>query len=246
MSPDVEPLPARSSTTQDAYALLRAAIISGKLRPDERLRENQLAAQLGVSRTPVREALLLLETDGLVRSTLNRGTVVRRILPTEIRDTYDVRVILESRAAALAARRISPGEIDHLQRLQDEMEARNEAVMRPRELIADLTELNAEFHTVLVNAAGNPVLGRLANTLIQTPLYARAYYSLDHDSRQVSLDAHKRMIALLKTRDADACEEHWRDHIQHARDHLVGYVDAAGDTELPGVHGIDGEARNSV
>src|SRR4029077_2652017 len=103
--------------TDRVHAALREAITSGRLRPDERIKQEKVAAELGVSRTPVREALHLLEREGLVRLVPRRGAVVPGVTAADVRELYELRELLEPAAAALATIRADPDERHAVQRL---------------------------------------------------------------------------------------------------------------------------------
>ena len=223
------PLPSRNSSTRETYLTLRKAILSGALPPEWRLYEHRIGAELGVSRTPVREALAMLEAEELVVSVPNRGTLVRRITVDEVKETYDVRAVLEGHAARLAAGRISAAELARLRRLARDMRralARNYPSEDRR--VDDLASLNAEFHMTVVTVAGNRVLQRTIESLIDAPLYARAYFWYKDPLKQASFDDHERMIELLAAGDPDACERFWAEHLRRGRDYLIDYLrDAA-------------------
>lgn len=218
----LEPLPGRKSATKEVYLRLREAIVSGTLAPDERLYEQRLAADLGVSRTPVREALAMLDAEELVISENNRGTVVRRISPEEVQETYEVRAVIEGYGARLAAGRISRGQLDDLRALDEQMkQAISGRGAPPEEQVNELGRLNAEFHQIVATAAGNRVLGRTVGFLLNTPLYARAYYAYADLSKRASISDHGRMIELLTAGDPDACEQFWREHLYRGRDYMI-------------------------
>jgi DNA-binding GntR family transcriptional regulator len=220
-----EPLPVRGSTVQEVYQRLRGAIVSGALPPDSRLYEQRIAGELGVSRTPVREALAMLDAEDLVVSGQNRGTIVRRVTVDEVRETYDVRAVVESHAARLAAELISSDQLAMLRRLDTRM---RRAMDRPHsiedEQVRRLGELNADFHRTIGVAAGNLVLARTMEWLLSTPLYARAYYTYTDSLKRVSISDHTRMIELLSERDSDACERFWREHLHRGRDYMIEHL----------------------
>ena len=222
-----EPLPGRKSATREVYLRLRDAIVSGALAPDMRLYEQRLAADLGVSRTPVREALAMLDAEELVVSESNRGTVVRRISYEEVRETYEVRAEVEGYAARLAAARISPRQIGDLKALDGQMKrAIGGRGMPPEEQVSELGRLNADFHQVVADAAGNRVLARTVGFLLNTPLYARAYHAYADLSKRASISDHGRMIELLATGDVDACEQFWREHLYRGRDYMIEHLNS--------------------
>ena len=170
------PLPDRNSTTRETYLTLRRAIISGALPPDSRLYERRIGAELGVSRTPVRETLAMLESEDLVISVPNKGTIVRRVTAEEITETYEVRIQVEGYAARLAAERISARELNRLDRLDRDMQrAFRRQAAADDERVLELTSSNADFHLTIAEASRNKVLARTIKSLIDTPVYARAY-----------------------------------------------------------------------
>jgi DNA-binding GntR family transcriptional regulator len=221
----LEPLPGRKSATKEVYLRLRDAIVSGALEPDMRLYEQRLAADLGVSRTPVREALAMLDAEELVVSENNRGTIVRRISPEEVQETYEVRSVVEGYAARLAAARITPGQLDDLRVLDGQMkQAISGRGMPPEEQVTELGRLNADFHLVVATSAGNHVLGRTVGFLLNTPLYARAYHAYADLSKRASISDHGRMIELLEAADPDACEQFWREHLYRGRNYMIEHL----------------------
>src|SRR5690349_23549507 len=123
--------------------LLEEAILEGDLKPGQRLRAEALAQRFGTSRTPIREALLQLEAQGLVDVEPNRGAVVRAFDRDDLLDLYELRALLEPKAAALAAQRITEADVD---RLEDLCEA------------DDLIVANEAFHRIILEAAGSPRL----------------------------------------------------------------------------------------
>jgi DNA-binding GntR family transcriptional regulator len=223
----LSPLPLRSSSARETYTALRVAILAGKFKPDARLYETKIATELGVSRTPVREALAMLEAEELVVSVPNRGTLVRRVTAEEVRETYDVRVVVEGHAARLAAQHITERGLIRLRKLNAEMERVVNGSTSEELEIRKVTELNADFHCVVAAVAGNRVLERTVTGLINTPLYARAYYWFTNDRRLRSIQDHTDVIALLAARDEDGCERFWRDHLARGRDQLITHLEAS-------------------
>src|SRR6201991_4827488 len=129
--------------------LLEEAILEGELKPGERLRAEALAQRFGTSRTPIREALLQLEGQGLVEVEPNRGAVVRAFDREDLLDLYRVRALLEPAAAALAARRLESREWHRLQTLCDRAETAP---------VEDQIEYNEQFHRIVAEASGSPRL----------------------------------------------------------------------------------------
>jgi DNA-binding GntR family transcriptional regulator len=150
----------RTLLSDRAYTVLRAAIIDGTLAPGERLRDAELVLRLGLSRTPIREALARLQDDGLVESEPNRYTRVAPLDRRDARDAYPIVAALHALAAELGVRRLSP---DDMRTMRSQNERFAQAIAA-----ADVDEAMAAddaFHAVLIDASGNPAiastLGRL-------------------------------------------------------------------------------------
>lgn len=213
-----------ASPGEETYVAIRKAILDGTLVPGARIVEQQLAETLTVSRTPVREALLKLERENLV-ARMGRGMAVRTYSSEEVRDTYDVRVLIEGQAARVACDRISATEIAALERIQEELE-RIQAGVDERGAgdpgrSRTLAQLNQRFHSVLVVSTRNVPLHRCFTQVVQLPLLYKAYLWYDDRAESSSAMDHHRLIELLRAQDGDAAEAHWRRHIEFGRDVLV-------------------------
>ncbi|WP_166787930.1 GntR family transcriptional regulator [Cryobacterium adonitolivorans] len=209
-----------STGGETVYLTLRARILSGELSANTTLREQALAAELGVSRTPVREALRRLDEAGLVTFVPNRGATVVAWTVEELRETYIVRAGLESRAAGLAASRITVDELDRLAVLIDAMEpvltADDDAG------IAALGSLNAEFHHIVVAASRSPQLMTLTSSVSRVPLMADAFRRRGTEYRARSNHQHRDILTALRTGDSMWAEVAMRAHILGARNAISG------------------------
>jgi DNA-binding GntR family transcriptional regulator len=181
---------------------LQHAILEGVLRPGERLRAEALAQRFGTSRTPVREALLQLEAQGLVEVEPNRGAVVKAFDAADLLDLYELRALLEPRAASRAATRIEPQQIEQLQELTDD-DATPEQQMAANEL----------FHRIIVEAAQSPRLTAAMRAASGIPRAFRSSFWHDDDQRAESLMCHRRLIDAFSARDAELAEAVMRMHI---------------------------------
>ena len=150
------------------YRHLKDLLLSGRFSPGERLSEPLLAQELGVSRTPVREALMRLAEEGLVELVPGKGARVRVFAPEEVEEVYGVRALLEGEAAREAALRATPWELAELERL---LQAIDEA---PREDYPEQMRRDLEFHRALVRLSGNRTLYRLYEDLLATLALARS------------------------------------------------------------------------
>lgn len=193
---------------QSAYDRLVEDIRSGRLAPGDRLIEVDLAERLGISRTPVREAIRRLESDGLVVHEPRIGAVVRQLDYAEIAELYEMRVVLEATAAAFAARAASDMEVAELAAINDEMRAARDD--------RAIYETNRQFHAVLLNAARNRFLLRAVDA-IQKTLLILGPTTLGESSRaEAAIDEHDTIVAALRDRDGPAAERAMRQHIEGA------------------------------
>jgi DNA-binding GntR family transcriptional regulator len=215
---------------EETYAGIRRWILDGVLRPGERIVEQQLAERLNVSRTPVREALLKLERENLV-ARMGRGMAVRRYSSDEVRDIYNLRAHLESFAARLAAERITDAELGALKHVQDEME-RVPFDTTDVDVIRTLSRHNQRFHALVVRAARNAPLDRCFVQVFQLPLLYKAYVYFDDERKRRSDRDHRELIKMLRARNGDAAEEHWRRHLRRGGDVLAQHLAAGEAGEL--------------
>lgn len=210
-----------STSAGDAYEILRARLARGEFRAGMRLTEEQLAAELHVSRTPVREALRRLVSDGLVRFVPNVGTFVASWSDEDIRDLFDLRVLLESSIAGLAAQRITEPDIDALRRIQDQIEAQGADIGADN--LARIAGLNREFHRVVSAASGNARMTEMLANAIEIPIVQQTFARYTPAQLTRSFGHHREVIDAFVARDAE-----W------ARDVMSCHVRAARSARLPG------------
>src|SRR5207249_12223220 len=170
-----------------ATELIREAIVDGRLPPGRRLKEEELARELGISRTPVREALLMLQAEGVVDAAPNRGAVVRSHDSDDLEDLYQLRALLEGYAARRAAANISDESIADLRASCERFEG----------LIAgDVQELvkeNLFFHNVILDASQSRRVAELVRKVIELPLVYRSYIWYSVDQRRISALYHRQL-----------------------------------------------------
>jgi DNA-binding GntR family transcriptional regulator len=201
---------------------LRALILTGEYGPDERLIEEQLAERLGVSRTPVRQALTMLEAEGLVEIAPNRGATVCSFSIEDVWDIYDLRAVLEGHAARRAAGRIERRELKRLQELAVEMEGLPGRFDDHEEEIRVLVALNQEFHDTIVQASCNRRLEHLINRTVEIPLMFKAFFWYTPHERTISNHFHRQILKSLERGDADRAEIIMREHVYEGRDFVIG------------------------
>jgi DNA-binding GntR family transcriptional regulator len=204
--------PENGQTADKVAHILREAIFDGALQPSSWLRESELARQLGVSRTPVREALKRLAAEGLVDITARQGAMVSRMGVEDILEVYVVRENLEGLAARLAARHRSQAHLDQLEDVLSLM-ARN-AEGPPK----DLADLNLVFHKIIRQAAAN---GHLNRFLSQVEYAVRRFgrTTLEVPGRaEEAVEEHRYIVEAVAAGDAEAAERLAIEHMRRARE----------------------------
>lgn len=220
----------RGATAGNVTSALREAILDGALTPSTWLREQELAEALGVSRTPVREAIRQLEDEGLIDHIPNRGAVVRTMGLDEVLAVYAVRSSLEGLAARTAAVRRAPELLARLETVQAEMAGAIDG--DPRRLAV----LNLEFHRAIRESTGNPYLERF---LTQVEHAVRRFGTTTYEEpkrARESLAEHREIIDAIEAGDAEQAERAAMHHMHRARDARLAdllhpFEDAAGANE---------------
>jgi DNA-binding GntR family transcriptional regulator len=198
---DVRPLDTTTSFRNQAYAALKEAITNADIyaHPTEiRLDERELSQALGVSRTPIREAMTLLEQEGFIRTLPRRGIFIVRKTRREIVEMIQVWASLESLAARLAASRASDAEIADLHRIMDEF-----ATEKPAEHISEYSDANIAFHQAIIRMSGNQIVADTTENLF---IHVRAIRRMtigDSDRPERSIADHMRIIEALEKRDGE-------------------------------------------
>lgn len=208
-----------SHSSARAYRELRAAILSGAYPAGERLREERLASCLGFSRTPVREALHRLATDGLVRLQPNRGAEVVGWSEADLEELFELRVLLEGRAARRAAEQ-GTADLDGMRERCTAMEAYLEA---PDENAYDeITRLNLEFHRAVHQGTGDRLLPDLLNRVIDVPMVRHTFHEYSCAELQRSFSQHRELVEAIAVGDGKWAQAVMHTHIRAARAALRG------------------------
>ncbi len=192
------------------FHTLRQAILRGELAPGERLMEIQLAERLGVSRTPIREAIRKLELEGLVLMIPRKGAEVARISEKSLRDVLEVRRSLEELATELACQRMDEEQIEELSAAKDAFAA---AVANGD--IMEMAECDERFHDVIFNGTGNARLVQILNNLREQMYRYRLEYIKEADKRQVLLLEHENIVKAIRARHVAEAREAMREHIDN-------------------------------
>ena len=204
------------------FERLRRLILEGEYVPNERLVEEQLAERLGVSRTPIRQALTMLEAEGLVEIAPNKGAMVCSFTIEDVWDIYDLRAVLEGYAARRAADRIHEDELVRLRSLAADMENISPGrFLGHEEEIRWLVATNQEFHGTIVSASRNGRLEKLIRRTVEVPLMFKAFYWYGPHERRISNHYHRRILESLEKGDADRAEIIMREHVYEGRDFVI-------------------------
>jgi DNA-binding GntR family transcriptional regulator len=210
---------APQSASAAAGEIIREAIIDGRLPPGRRLKEEELARELGMSRTPVREALLTLESEGLVESIPRRGATVRSYAIGDLDDVYQLRALLEGYAARRAAARISPDDVARLEESCDRFER-----LRAEDDLLDLVKENLRFHNVIHEVAASDRLATLIRKVIEIPLVYKSFYWYSPEQKLISQHYHRQLTRSLRLGDGERAELIMKEHVLEARDFLLAQL----------------------
>ena len=214
-------------SSDEVYAVLRRAIVEGAVKPGERLTEERWAGELNVSRTPVREAMAILEAEGLITSIPNRGAVVRTFSKEEVKEIYDLRAVLEGYGARKAAALITDDELSSLRRINESMSKSFAKTFSSKtEQVRWLVEQNNEFHRVVVGASRSEKLAIALKSISEVPLVFRAYFWFGPEQRVLSNHYHGQIVLALQNRDGERAESVMKEHVYEGRDFLLDKIEA--------------------
>jgi DNA-binding GntR family transcriptional regulator len=201
------------------FESLREAIITGKLSPGERLMEIQMAEEMGVSRTPVREAIRKLELEGLVVMLPRKGAYVAGLSLKDITDVFEIRGALEGLAAELAAERITDEELEGLERylvkITEESETGN---------LTKVVETDTDFHSLIYSASRNQRLSQIINNLREQIQRFRTT-SLSYPGRmKVAVEEHRKIVEAISSRDGELARKLAHEHMENAENSMMNMI----------------------
>ena len=192
------------------FNTLRQAILRGELKPGERLMEIQLANKLGVSRTPIREAIRKLELEGLVLMIPRKGAEVAEITEKNMRDVLEVRKALEELAVQLACEKITDEEIEEMKKAAEEFKM----ILKSKD-ITEIAEADVRFHDIIYMATDNQKLILLLNNLREQMYRYRVEYLKREDAHETLLAEHERIIETIEKRDKEEAMKAVSRHIDN-------------------------------
>ena len=205
------------------FKTLRQGILTGELKPGERLLEMHLAQRLGVSRTPIREAMRKLELEGLVIMVPRRGAEVANISSKSLKDVLEVRVALDSLAASLACERITQEGLDELHRACEEF------AKTTREKKLDATKIakaDVALHDVIVRATGNERLQQMISNLSEQMYRYRFEYIKDASYHARLIEEHERIYEYIRLRDKEKAVDEITKHIHNQLTSIMEHLES--------------------
>ena len=214
---------ARVALHDQVVARLRTLLIEGHIAPGAKLNERELSALLRVSRTPLREAIKLLASEGMVDLLPNRGAVAIKLTETDILNTFEVLAGLEAMSGELAAERMSEDELVEVRAMHFEMLA-----SFTRRDLSNYYRLNALIHAAINRAAGNPVLTGTYQSINARVQSLRFRTNQNEAKWSRAMQEHEVMIEALQARDGAAMRQVMVKHLLHKRDTIIDLL-RAGD-----------------
>lgn len=212
------------SLTDQIYEYLSTSIIEGNINQGEKLLENDLCQQFGISRSPLRECFRILESEGLIILHPRKGAFVRELSKKDIEDVFPVRAVLESLAARLAVPNIGKKEIGIFNDLITKMD---EALSNKD--IRSFLRLNFTFHSVFIKASNNQVLEKTLKNLGRGLWQRIAFlYYQSPSGLDFSNNMHKEIVKAFQKKDAPSVQKLIEEHIEHARNQLLSSFNQNG------------------
>lgn len=192
------------------FNTLREAILKGELKPGERLMELQLATKLGVSRTPIREAIRMLEQEGLAVTVPRKGAEVAKMTEKDMEDVLQIRDALDELAASIACEQISAEQLKELKHTMREFE---EAIKTGE--VKRIAEADVRFHDIIYQSTGNPKLVNMLNNLREQMYRYRVEYLKDKKNYPVLVQEHSEIIEGLSEKDKEKVTAAMHRHVRN-------------------------------
>jgi DNA-binding GntR family transcriptional regulator len=212
-----------------AYDRIRQAIVEGAYGPGDRLVEQRISEEFSLSRTPVREALRRLESEGLVVFRRNRGAAIRSMSADDVRDLYELRARLESYAAELASVRGSIRSYDAMDEAAEQFEQQVDGSGDPGtardDQVRALSDTNNRFHQTIVAAAEHERLSQMLSSAVDVPLVFRALRGFERSELQRSAEFHRMTAHAIRRGEGTRAGRLMSEHILLGRDRLMEDLD---------------------
>lgn len=211
---------------QQAYNIIAEQIISGSLKPGARITEKEIASILGVSRTPVREAMKLLSKDGLIEVIPHKGAIVRKLSLIDIKEIYEIRAVLEGLGAKLASKHIPKKELD---KIIESVKTCKDELDKGR--VEFFVEFDTKLHSLILTYCGNKHLQKTINSLNNLIYYFRVEIAKKIERSIEAFHEHNRLLQALKNQDGDLAEEAMKDHILRTTERTLKDMNLSNEKE---------------
>ena len=192
------------------FNTLREAILKGELKPGERLMELQLAAKLGVSRTPIREAIRMLEQEGLAVTIPRKGAEVAKMTEKDMEDVLQIREALDELAAKIECEQISEEQLEELVATMHEFEESSKT-----DNVKKIAEADVQFHDIIYQSTGNPKLVNMVNNLREQMYRYRVEYLKDENNYPTLMKEHKDIVEGLVRKNKTQVTETMHQHVKN-------------------------------
>lgn len=202
--------------SERAYETLRQRLVGGHYKPGTQLKEEPLAREFGISRTPIRAALKRLVEDGLATADAGQGIHVAQWTEWDIEETFQLRMLLEPYAACLAAQRGGDELVAKLKASNKQMASAIATMARGRDVsaITQVQEANRMFHHALLDHAGSPRLRSMLDTMIDMPIIVRSFYLYERAELEQSLHHHQDLTLAAESRDGELARQVMQLHLR--------------------------------
>lgn len=209
-------MPTKTGRQEKVYDYLREIIMSNKIKPGDPLREMEIAHELSMSRTPVREAFRRLEAEGLITSFPSCGTIVRIITPTDAEEVYELRVLFETWSLGKSIHRITDAELDEVEQafVASQQDPDPEA----------WHQADRALHDLIIRKSGNRHFIDTYSSLLTMIERIRLLSSLDETRRESSFKEHMQIIHLIRKRDLDRAVQELTRHLSHVAESAIEAV----------------------
>jgi DNA-binding GntR family transcriptional regulator len=205
-----------TSLRNKVYKYIKAQILTGEYSPGDTLIESKLAEELGVSRTPIREAIRLLELEGLLEATAKKGATVLGISHKDVEDIYAIRQLIEGLAARWAAERLDEDDLKEMRKIFDLME-----FYANKNEVEEVAALDRKFHQIIYDASGSKMLKLTLGNLYQFVQMARMDSLKGHNRLPHTIEEHRAVLNAFLARDPDIAEKALSNHIKMAYENIV-------------------------
>lgn len=208
------------------FNTLREAILKGELKPGERLMELQLAAKLGVSRTPIREAIRMLEQEGLAVTIPRKGAEVAKMTEKDMEDVLQIREALDELAAKIACEQISEEQLEELVATMHEFEESTKT-----DNVKKIAEADVKFHDIIYQSTGNPKLVNMLNNLREQMYRYRVEYLKEEQTRNLLVSEHEELVKAIREGDVQKAQDISFHHLENQRKAIIRTIRAENEAK---------------